>query len=89
MYQAPAAYTKEAFGVEYLYAQSGFTFDPNDEELDVKIDEGFCEGVESGEQVTAHSEELATIACPADMESDDEVQLKFNYNVILYNVNVI
>lgn len=60
--------------MEYLYAQSGFTFDTKDEELEVKIDEGFCEGEENSEQVTAHSEDLATVACPTDLESDDEVQ---------------
>lgn len=78
LFQAPGAYTKEAFGVEYLYAQSGFTF-PDDEELDKNIDEGFCEELESSEQVTGHPEEWATIASPADLESDDdEVQLNFS-----------
>ncbi len=60
--------------MEYLYTQSGFTFNPKDEQLEDKIDEGFCEGEGSGEQPT-HSEDLATVACPADMESDDEVRI--------------
>ena len=80
LFQAPGAYTKEAFGVEYLYAQSGFTF-PDDEELGRNIDEGFCEELESSEQVTGQSEEWATIASPADLESDDEVQLNFSLTV--------
>ena len=47
LFQSPAAYTHEAFGVEYLYAQSGFIFDPKDEDLNEKIDdidEGFMDG---------------------------------------------
>lgn len=69
-YQAPAAYTKEAFGVEYLYAQSGYMFNPKDEELEEKTDKGFCEeGAGSGEQVTttAHSEDMATVAPPSEV----------------------
>lgn len=74
-FQAPAAYTKEAFGVEYLYAQSGFMFHPKDEELEEKIDEGFCDGeeVENDEQAitVTHSEDMATVALLTDIESDD------------------
>ena len=47
LFQSPAAYTHEAFGVEYLYAQSGFIFDPKDEDLNEKIDD--IEGIMDGE----------------------------------------
>ena len=41
-YRLPAKYTGELFGVEYLYHQSGITFDPGDD-LDTQIDEGFVD----------------------------------------------
>lgn len=41
LYQPPAKYTGELFGVEYLYNQCGTTFSPTDEEIDTQIDEGF------------------------------------------------
>ena len=39
----PAAYTGEFFGVEYLYSETGFHFNPEDEHIDTQIDEGFCD----------------------------------------------
>lgn len=39
LYRPPSQYTGEAFGVEYLYRQSGTVFKPRD--LDKEIDEGF------------------------------------------------
>ena len=41
-YRPPAKYTGELFGVEYLYHQSGITFDPGDD-LNAQIDEGFVD----------------------------------------------
>ena len=40
LYQPPAQYTWELFGVEYLYVQSGLRLCPR-EDLDREIDEGF------------------------------------------------
>ena len=42
----PAVHTKELFGVEYLYSQTGTcsTFSPKDDDFEEQDDEGFEEG---------------------------------------------
>ena len=68
----PAAYTGEAYGVEYLYTQTGFMFNPKNEDLEEKIDEGFGDEVlENSVEVDMHAENLATVAPPSDLESDE------------------
>ena len=82
LYQPPAQYTGELFGVEYLYDQCGKAFSPTAEELDQQIDEGF-------EDIGEDSEPLAplevddgdpTVASPVDegdsSEEGDEVGLQ-------------
>ena len=47
-------------------------FDPKNEELEQKIDEGFGEEVvENSVEVDLHAENLATVAPPSDSESDE------------------
>ena len=54
------------------YSQTGFMFDPKNEELEEKIDEGFGEEVlENSVEVDLHAENLATVAPPSDSESDE------------------
>lgn len=74
--QHPAEYTGELFGVEYLFAQSGMTFKPtNDEDLAKEIDEGFGD-IDSEEELAdpeAHDDDDVTVALLPDSESEDEV----------------
>ena len=60
---------------KYLYAQSGFIFDPKDEDLNEKIDdidEGFMDGEHELEMTNDYSEDMTTVACPTVMDSDDD-----------------
>ena len=62
----PAAYTGEAFGVEYLYRQSGLELVSDSTKLDEEIDEGFEDIAEEvGHQ---GSLEQATTTCPPSEE---------------------
>lgn len=81
LYQPPAKYTGEHFGVEYLYDQSGLRFLPSEENLDQEIDEGFedVEAAAAVEQplVTNQEEDpsmVADLTC-TDSDSDDEEEV--------------
>lgn len=75
-FQPPAEYTGELYGAEYLYAQSGTTFQPASEgDLLDSIDEGFGD---IDEELSAfHLADSAisdvTVALPSDSESEDDV----------------
>ena len=83
LYQPPAKYTGELFGVEYLYHQSGQTFSSTAEELDQQINEGF---EDIGDDVDQHVGSLVvddgdpTVDPPVDQsdssEDGDEVGLQ-------------
>jgi hypothetical protein len=75
-YQPLAKYTGELFGVEYLYTQSGLTFQPTSVcDLVSEIDEGFGEEEEeSTESESAYTDD-ATVALPPDSDSEDEVRI--------------
>lgn len=78
-YCQPAAYTGELFGVEYLYAQSGFRF-PTEEDINNQIDEGFCEEGEEDNTIHAsqsHSEEFTTVTLPSDSENDHQEVINY------------
>lgn len=89
LYSPPAAYTGELLGVEYLFHQTGKTFQPKDEdELVDQIDEGFGDVDDDnyGETstVTPFSEDLTTFALPSDEESQrGEVSKKRCYFSII------
>ena len=40
-YQPPSEYTGEQFGVQYLYQQTGRSFNTTEDQLDSQIDEGY------------------------------------------------
>ena len=74
-FQPLAEYTGELFGVEYLYAQSGMTFVPSEEDLLTEIDEGFGD---TDEELPSPEFEVSTdditVALPSDdSESEEEV----------------
>jgi len=73
-YQALGEYTGEAFGVEYLYEQTGFMFPRKEDDLDAEIDEGFDDNMDMDveEEETSHSEDMATVALPTDLESEED-----------------
>lgn len=76
-FQPSSVYTGELFGVEFLFSQSGISFCPKEEDLDVQIDEGFGEEVEeSVEQLPSTDlEETTTISPLTDTESDEEEEV--------------
>ena len=75
-FQPSAECTGELFGVEYLYAQSGVTFIPSEEDLLTDIDEGFGDIDEEITDTEISSNDV-TVALPSasDSESEDEVSL--------------
>lgn len=82
-YQPPAKHTGEAFGLVYLYRQSGKCFSCEDEELDKAIDEGFEEFTDSDPfgVPLIHPDDsvsLSTVMLPADtIESDEEEEIMY------------
>ena len=74
-YQPLAECTGELFGVEYLYTQSGMTFQPiSEHDLASEIDEGFSEGVELTEFEAVNIDDVP-VAIPPDSNSEDEVSI--------------
>ena len=82
-YQPPAKHTGEAFGLVYLYRQSGRCFSCEDDKLDKAIDEGFEDFTDSDPFVVplTHADDsvsLATVTPPADTnESDEEEEVQY------------
>ena len=78
-FQPPAKYTGEAFGILYLYRQSGRSLICKDEDLDQLIDEGFEDFTEEDSNSTttvAPSGVDATLVPPSsDTESNDEEEV--------------
>lgn len=76
-HQAPAEYTGELYGVEYLYSQTGVILPGNlrGAEIDKEIDEGFCDvDVMEAQCVTPSqvpSEDYSTFSPPSDSEDED------------------
>ena len=61
--------------MEYLYTQSGMTFQPMSEhDLASEIDEGFSEEVELTESGAVNIDD-APVAIPPDSDSEDEVSI--------------
>lgn len=75
--QLPPKYTGEAFGVQYLYNQTGTPFNPKEEDLYTQIDEGF--GDIDDDAVSERTDEvphLAIISPPAgDSDESDAVRI--------------
>ena len=78
-FQPPAKYTGEAFGILYLYQQSGRSLICKDEDLDQLIDEGFEDFIEEDSNSTATvapSGVNTTLISPSsDTESNDEEEV--------------
>ena len=77
-FQPPAKYTGEAFGILYLYQQSGKSLIYKDENLDQLIDEGFEDFMEEDDSATTDSsgEDTHALAPPlSDSESSDEEEV--------------
>ncbi len=73
MYQAPSKYTGEAFGAEYLYAQSGEVFKPDlDNDVEDGIDGVEDEGYDDGTLSAGLSEDSLTLAHPSDSDHDND-----------------
>ena len=74
-FQPQAKYTGEAFGILYLYRQSGRSLICKDEDLDQLIDEGFEDFTEednSTATVTPSGVDTCTLVSPfSDTESND------------------
>ena len=72
--QSPAEHTKELFGVEYLYAQSGMNLSPTIEDFD--DDEGFEElEDEPIMPITSHDDTL-TISHVSQSDSEEEEEAR-------------
>lgn len=83
-YQPPAEYTGEAFGVGYLYQQTGKVLsDSKDDDLDKAIDEGFedycdCDPYALPLPHPDDSVSLATVTPPDNTnESDEEEEVEY------------
>ena len=78
-YQPPAKHTGEAFGLVYLYKQSGKCFSCEDDELDKAIDEGFEDYTDVVPPTHPDdSVSLATVTLPTDAnESDEEEEVEY------------
>ena len=72
-YQPPSQYTGELFGVQYLYEQTGWSFNATEDQLDSQIDEIFADVDNLDEPVVApiidHDEHPTTMAPPVDSET--------------------
>ena len=72
LYRPPSIYTGEAFGVEYLYQQSGKVFKPGD--LDKEIDEGFGDMDEADEfslRLDVSDDPTIAVAPPSDGDNEE------------------
>ena len=74
----PSSYTRELFGVEYLYEQTGLQLCASEKELNRKIDEGFeddDEEVPVSASLLLEDPEMASVAPPehSDDEAEEEV----------------
>lgn len=82
MYQPQSKYTRELFGVEYLFRQLGIVLNMQGEELNKQIDEGF-EDVKNGEDIdgTAVSDHdhHGTAVCLLEESDCDEKETKEVY----------
>ena len=91
-YKPPAKHTGEAFGLVYLYKQSGKCFYSDDEDLDKAIDEGFEDYSDSDVDPSSislnhpdDSVSLSTVSPPADtIESDEEEEVTFLHIITIY-----
>lgn len=77
-FQPPAKYTGEAFGILYLYWQSGRSLICKDEDLDQLIDEGFEDFTEEDNSTATDPSgvDTHTLVPPfSDSESNDEEEV--------------
>ena len=78
-FQSPSKYTGEAFGVLYLYRQSGRSLICKEEDLDQLIDEGFEDFSEEDDNSATDFSGVDTHALVppfSDSESNDEEEVR-------------
>ena len=87
LYRPPPQYTGELFGVEYLLSQTGASFCPKEEDLDVEIDEGFADFDELVDEWVNQQPKPDDITVtpshpPTDSENDDdEDEVLYSYSI--------
>lgn len=72
-HQPPSAYTRELFGVEYLFSQSGQSFCLTEDVVDSLIDEGFDEEEVATEHVDCDDDFTATLLIDHESDEGEEV----------------
>lgn len=75
-FQPPSVHTNDLIGVDYLYAQSGNVFCPNENDVDDQVDEVFDKGIgKKVPDILPDLDELPTVAPPTNHESEEKEEV--------------